>query len=213
MFQKNLVRVWLGVILLSGMFLMGQEGWPPDPVVLFPDPGLQAAVREAINKPTGDILASDLVGLNDLQAQSRNITDLTGIQYCVDLMLVRLDDNQIVDISALSGLTDLQQIYLHHNQISDISALAGLTSLTDLYIFSNQISDISALSGLVNMHFLQLDNNPISDIQPLVLNPGMGAGDELFLTATPLSSLSCNTYRWELQARGVSVTVGTSCGL
>ena len=29
MFKRNLVHVWVGIVLLSGMFLMGQETWPP----------------------------------------------------------------------------------------------------------------------------------------------------------------------------------------
>jgi hypothetical protein len=46
MFKKNLIAVWIGILILSGMFLMGQESWPPlctdldgdgygDPVSLF----------------------------------------------------------------------------------------------------------------------------------------------------------------------------------
>ena len=31
MFGRNLVLVWIGIFLLSGMFLMGQDGWPPPP--------------------------------------------------------------------------------------------------------------------------------------------------------------------------------------
>lgn len=33
MFRRNLISVWLGILFLSGMFLMGQEGWnqPPPP--------------------------------------------------------------------------------------------------------------------------------------------------------------------------------------
>ena len=29
MFRRKLIPVWVGVALLSGMFLMGQDGWPP----------------------------------------------------------------------------------------------------------------------------------------------------------------------------------------
>jgi len=29
MFRRSLIPVWIGIILLSGMFLMGQETWPP----------------------------------------------------------------------------------------------------------------------------------------------------------------------------------------
>jgi len=33
MFRRNLIPVWVGIILLSGMFLMGQEGWGPTPCI------------------------------------------------------------------------------------------------------------------------------------------------------------------------------------
>ena len=36
--------------------------------VTFPDPGLESAIRDATDKPTGDILRSDLVGLTELTA-------------------------------------------------------------------------------------------------------------------------------------------------
>ncbi len=29
MFKKNFITVWLGILIFSGMFLMGQESWPP----------------------------------------------------------------------------------------------------------------------------------------------------------------------------------------
>jgi formylglycine-generating enzyme required for sulfatase activity len=32
MFKKNQISTWIGIILLSGMFLMGQDTWPPQPV-------------------------------------------------------------------------------------------------------------------------------------------------------------------------------------
>ena len=71
MFKRNLVAVWVGIIVLSGMFLMGQQAWQE--VVEFPDPNLEAAVREAIGRPTGDIYASDLLGLGTLNCYNRVI--------------------------------------------------------------------------------------------------------------------------------------------
>jgi len=29
MFKRDLFHVWIGIILLCGMFLMGQDSWPP----------------------------------------------------------------------------------------------------------------------------------------------------------------------------------------
>ena len=56
-----------------------------DEVVTFPDPHLQARVREAIEKPVGDIYRSDLTGLTNLSANSEGITDLSGLEYCTSL--------------------------------------------------------------------------------------------------------------------------------
>ena len=48
---------------------------------IFPDPNLEAAIRDEIGKPTGNIYQSDLVGITDLNARDRGITDLTGLEY------------------------------------------------------------------------------------------------------------------------------------
>jgi len=56
MFRRNLIPVWIGVILLSGMFLMGQGSecfWGTS--VHFPDSNLEEAIRWAIWKFEGDI--------------------------------------------------------------------------------------------------------------------------------------------------------------
>jgi hypothetical protein len=52
-------------------------------VVEFPDKNLEAGIRKAINKPTGDILSTDLVGKNviTLNLNSKGISDLSGLEY------------------------------------------------------------------------------------------------------------------------------------
>jgi Leucine-rich repeat (LRR) protein len=134
---------------------------------IFPDPNLEAAIREAIGKPTGDIYPSDLVGLTSLDASERSIANLTGLEYCGSLTYLDLYHNQITDISPLAGLTNLTKIYLWSNQISDISPLAGLTHLTYLHLAENQITDISPLAGLTNLTQLYIWDNHISNISLL----------------------------------------------
>jgi hypothetical protein len=137
------------------------------PVVEFPDPNLEAAIRDALDKPAGNIYVVDLLELVSLDASSYNIQNLSGLEYCVNLQELYLWDNQISDISALSGLTNLEYLYLGNNQISDISALAGLTNLYYLDLYENQIENISALANLINLQYLYLWNNQISDISAL----------------------------------------------
>ena len=133
-----------------------------DDVVTFPDPNLQAAIRAWINKPFGEIYQSDLVGLTSLDAPSRGIAVLTGLEHCTNLTGLALYRNQISNISPLSGLTNLTHLDLGGNQLSDISPLAGLTNLIQLQLHDNQISDISQFAGLPNLTELRLDRNPLN---------------------------------------------------
>jgi hypothetical protein len=145
-----------------------RSGQPPQLVVVFPDPDLEAAIREAIGKPTGDIYPSDLQGLTRLDAWERNITDLTGLEHATSLTDLNFFGNPISDISALAHLTNLADLVLWNTQIGDISPLANLTSLTRLWLHENQISDISSLANLTSLTGLTLADNQISDISPLV---------------------------------------------
>ncbi len=168
-------------------------------VARFSDPNLEAAIRTAISKPSGDIFASELQSLTSLDASGKNIATIEGLQYCTNLTTLSLESNKIINIGVLAGLTKLTSLGLWNNkisninpltgltnltflalgvnQISDISALAGLTKLTTLGLFENKnISDINALAGLTSLKELYLNGNQISDISPLVANSGIGSG-------------------------------------
>lgn len=157
-----------------------QAKWHVSTKVIFPDENLEEAIRDAIDKPDGDIFASDLSDLADLSAGGRNITSLEGLQYC----------------------RNLATLWLHNNQISDIAPLASMINLTELLLGWNQISDISTLAGLTNLATLSLDGNQINDIYPLVRNTGLATGDFVYLQENPLNARSLDTYIKQLEARG-----------
>jgi len=160
-------------------------------VVTFPDPKLDAAVRKAINKPTGDIMTTDLVGvgLAELRVCHEGIQDLSGLECCTDLTDLDLDSNAlaqpgllergakrlgitlhldpVVNLWPLKKLTNLTRLDLSADRISDVSALSGLTNLTTLDLRYNNISDVSALSGLTKLMKLELSGNNISDVSTL----------------------------------------------
>ena len=133
----------------------------------FPDSSLETAVREAINKPEGPIDISDLEPFTTLEARGRGISDLTGLEYCINLQVIELRDNNVSNTSPLAGLINLRDLGLWGNNISDISPLAGLTNLEVLHLHHNNISDISPLANLTFLHILHLPNNNVSDISPL----------------------------------------------
>jgi Leucine-rich repeat (LRR) protein len=129
--------------------------------VAFADCNLEAAVREAIGKPTGPIYPSDLDGMTSLGVLSKNITDISGLEYA--------------------------------------------TSLTSLRLSGNQISDSSPLANLTNLDYVSVEFSQIRDMEPLVNNLGLSAGEEVYLTANPLSAASIDTHIPGLEARGVIV--------
>jgi len=57
MLRRNLVPVWIGIILLSGMFLMGQETWPPKCGPFYPDPCL--SIPDAVPDSCEDVGGGD----------------------------------------------------------------------------------------------------------------------------------------------------------
>ena len=166
----------------------------PQPVcITFPDQALEQAIREAINKPTGDIYDTDLAGLTYLSAEDRGIADLAGMQYCANPTMLYLSGNQISDVTPLAGLINLTGLGLSRNQISDITPLAGLINLTGLRLNDNQISDIAPLAGLINLTMLQLDNNQIRDIAYLAGLTNLtvlGLSDNQISNIIPLARLT-----------------------
>jgi len=213
-------------------------------IITFPDANLETALRTAFfqegirrkdaaltHKPHDEALtAAELAKITRIEARSRHIVDLSGLEYCTSLTELHLSDNQIRDlsplasltgltrldlggnqindISPLASLTDLTALDLYANQISDISSLASLTNLTGLYLFRNQISDLSALASLTYLAELDLYANQISDISPLVENDGLGPGDFVRLEDNNLELSEGSEDAANIKAlrdRGVSV--------
>jgi internalin A len=134
---------------------------------LIPDPGLEAAVRAALNKPTGAITSADLLSLTSLDASGRQIVDLTGLEYAQNLVTLDAQTNQISDLSPLSGLSSLRYLYLDVNRIIDLNPLSDLVSLQWLLVQSNDITNITPLRNLSGLSLLYLTNNKVRDISPL----------------------------------------------
>lgn len=111
--------------------------------VTFADPSLEAAIREAIDMPEGPIYSSDLKGLASFSASASNISDLTGLEYCINLTYLDLSHNQISNIAPVGNLTNLAYLQLDLNQISNISLLVendGFGEGDTIYLQGNPLS-------------------------------------------------------------------------
>ena len=159
----------------------------PGRLVDIPDSNLRALLEETLETKTfrPDVMST----LKILRAKDRNISDLTGLEFavnleelwladnpvsdlspianCTNLIIIDLWDVPVIDISPLANLTKLEELRHTHSKISDISPVAGLTNLRDLTFYNTDTSDISVVSNLTRLVRLRIRHSPVEDITPL----------------------------------------------
>lgn len=163
--------------------------WAEEPVY-FVDPDLKAAVERELfvwdPTPTDMLALTEFSYVRSWDAEDEAVTDLTGLEYAVNLQALNLRYSLITDISVLSHLSNLERLNLSQNRIRDVSALSGLSRLTYLNLHANQISDLSPLSRLDHVDTLVLRFNEIGDISAL---SGMTRLQDLDLGGNQISDL------------------------
>lgn len=178
---------------------------------------------------------ANLTKLTHLRIYDSQIKDISPLASLDDLVLLWAHNNQIEDISPLGGMTGMQQLSLNDNAIADISPLSDMIGMEHLFLSNNLIEDISPLRRLHALRVLRLENNNITDVsalagmsqleelslarnwslydvQPLLLNSGLGAGDELDLrfTYVPCSDMDALQNKGAILLRVTAIN-GSAC--
>ena len=137
-------------------------------VVNIPDENLRKKLLKELGlKEEDNITISQLETITKLNLHGIQLFDLTGLEYCRNLIELTCSWSSVSDLTPLKNLVKLEKITLDGNKISDISVLKNLVNLECLSLGNNKISDISVLKNLINLEYLNLDNNNISDISAL----------------------------------------------
>jgi formylglycine-generating enzyme required for sulfatase activity len=202
----SLRRIVLLVLASFAVSTFAQE-------VFIPDPGLNNAIRETLQKPVGPLTPQDLLGLTNLSALSRNITNLQGLEAARNLSQLLLDDNHITDVSfpqLLTNMTSLSVLDLSENPITNLTLpggltnlarfrvdngrlaqltlpAAGLTRLTNLSLGFNQLSSLTLPADMTNLSALILFENQLTN---LTLPPKLPNLTQLNLAGNRLTSLN-----------------------
>jgi len=134
---------------------------------------IDAAIRQALNKPSGELTPDDLAQVTKLDLSESEIAELKPLAGLTGLVFLNLSGNWISDLTPLAGLKKLQGVRLDDNRFSDLKPLSALTELTTLSLRSDKISDLTPLAGLTKMKVLGLTDNRISDATPLAAMTGL----------------------------------------
>src|SRR4051794_34833294 len=74
----------------------------------FPDKNLEAAIRDVLkHEPKVELTDEKLQNVYLLEAPGKDIKDLTGLEKCKNLALIKLDKNKIGDLKPLKDLANL----------------------------------------------------------------------------------------------------------
>ncbi|MEJ9256836.1 leucine-rich repeat domain-containing protein [Bacillus wiedmannii] len=123
--------------------------------------------RENLNTP---ITKADLLKVKSLivvEAKSKGIQDVTGLEYMTNLETLTLEEVKLENIQFISSLRQLKSLSITYGELNDIGPLAELEHIESLSLRNNKISDLSPLSQMKKIKMLDLNSNYIKDIKPL----------------------------------------------
>ncbi len=167
-----------------------------DPVKIV-DPNLEAKIREITGKKEGDLFASDLLKIKEINAEGLKINSLEGLQYCKNLKVLYIQNNNITNIEPIRELDQIFYILAGRNQISNIDALSGLSNLEYLDLTNNKVVSIKPLESLTRLKFLTLGNNSVEDITPVSQLTNLETLNLLDLNITDIKPLEkLNKLTW-----------------
>lgn len=172
-------------------------------VIYFPDSNLKKALIEngVDTNNDGEITQGEMKacafdsinydsGKDGFNLDSKGITDLTGLEYAVNIRNLSIRNNNIQDLSPLAHLKELQLLVLDYNNLSgvDLSPImklnkmkilsirdcglnninafekANFPEIASLNLYHNRITDISPLRNLTNLRQISITTNAIEDI-------------------------------------------------
>ncbi len=122
--ENEMVRKTFVISLISALCTIFLIRPAATEVVNIPDANLRAAINETLNKKseTAAITKSEMQSLTELSVETREISDLIGLEHATNLTQLHLDYHKrktrkrIVDVSPLANLIQLTELSLSYNR-------------------------------------------------------------------------------------------------
>lgn len=162
----------------------------------FADPALEAAVRLAINKPSGSIAQADIQNTIALYLAGENIGDLSGLECWNHLEILDLNDTPVGEmpdsLNALSELNRLQDLYLGCTAVEDLELLSEHPTLQRLSVARYESCqsgtvDLSALASISALRWLDISGLGLDSLSPV---GGLNALEYLIASNNSITSVA-----------------------
>ena len=164
--------VLLALVLGVGCGKKGERLLPPEPPKTVPvniaDPIFEKAIREELEKPTGELTKADYEKVTELSLADNQLTEVPqGLEKLTKLTFLVLTKNQLTAVRGLEKLTQLEELCLAENQLTDVKGLENLTQLEYLRLYDNQLTKLRGLEELAKLETLKLGSNKLTDVTGL----------------------------------------------
>ncbi len=136
--------------------------------IQFADTVIEDLIRDILEKPSEEILESDLEGIDVLLAGNQGVKRLEGVEKLENLQKLDLWKAEISDIEILKGLKKLVYLRLSKTMVKDITPLKELENLEELYLQEVPIQTLKPLSSLQRLKYLYLEKTKIDSLEPLL---------------------------------------------
>lgn len=173
------------------------------------DPELEEVIRQALNKPEGDLSADDMKGLRELSVDNNEnpVEELDGLEHAINLEYIELYEVQIKSLDPIANLNKMEYFSFAYSQVEEEPTKFNMPNLRDAVFMETNIRDFSFIkdSPLVSLVFdycdledldflakkdleyLRAMDNYISDISFL---EGMTNLKELIIRGNEISDIS-----------------------
>ena len=187
--MNKILSALLALLLLTSMVACGtptsttqlpkstQTETATTSIVTLTDPALEAIVRDAMGKFSGDITVTEAKTVTSLNlafsewqkfvSEKEPINSIAGLESFTNLESLDLSGNAITNLAPLSALTNLKALILTGCAAEDYTPLASLTNLRVLILDHSTIADPTPLLALTNLKCLYLDGSQIRNYIPL----------------------------------------------
>jgi formylglycine-generating enzyme required for sulfatase activity len=149
--------------IIATLILIGSMSSTVAQEISIPDAGLNAAIRQALNKPIGPFTAQDMLGLTNLDARSRSISSVEGLQAARNLSSLFLDFNSLTNFDLPNTLTNLDLLTLGLNPLTRFSIPSGLTKLRILAMDDCLLTNLNLPADLTGLSTLDMFHNRLTD--------------------------------------------------
>ena len=128
-------------LLLMIAVVMGQSVLAADKKPLTKEESakvIEAAIREAAKKPTGELTKADYKKVTRLSLLGNQLTSVKGLEKLTQLKQLNLRANQLTDVKGLEKLTQLEDLWLDNNPDLTKAQIDELKkALPNCFILSN----------------------------------------------------------------------------